>query len=182
MLWFCSWGIWYRNIIFCSLCMLSVCVCVNFTYFLLLFENRRHISTKLDLKKIMYFFCSIFVWFLFLDFGLRFVDRSANESGEVEFYKNGTWNALCIHTRSGGPQDPFIVDVICRQLGLPTWVKYKMHEYILLLLLKLISLYLQVICISICMYWWILCKDKMLTMFLWVKVHMIMKTFRFYPI
>ncbi|XP_048726962.2 uncharacterized protein LOC125645465 isoform X2 [Ostrea edulis] len=54
------------------------------------------------------------------EFGLRFVDRSANDSGEVEFYTNGTWNTLCISTRSGGSQDTFIVNVICRQLGLPT--------------------------------------------------------------
>ncbi|XP_048726961.2 uncharacterized protein LOC125645464 isoform X2 [Ostrea edulis] len=48
-------------------------------------------------------------------FGLRFADRAANDTGEVEFYNNGTWNALCI-MRSSNTE---IVDVICRQLGLP---------------------------------------------------------------
>ncbi|XP_048726964.2 uncharacterized protein LOC125645466 isoform X2 [Ostrea edulis] len=48
-------------------------------------------------------------------FGLRFADRAANDTGEVEFYNNGTWNALCIMRLSNTE----IVDVICRQLGLP---------------------------------------------------------------
>ncbi|XP_052705082.1 uncharacterized protein LOC128180917 isoform X1 [Crassostrea angulata] len=55
-----------------------------------------------------------------VDFGLRFINnRSVAESGEVEFYRNGTWNPLCFGRTSSqnilGTQD-----VICRQLSLPT--------------------------------------------------------------
>jgi hypothetical protein len=109
-------------------CCLSACVSTwHICYF---FSRTVDIFQPNLIKKIIYFSVRfLLVWF-FLDFGLRFVDRSANQSGEVEFYKNGTWNALCTHTRSGGPQGPFIVDVICRQLGLPTWVKQNETKYI----------------------------------------------------
>ncbi|XP_061166783.1 multiple epidermal growth factor-like domains protein 10 [Saccostrea echinata] len=53
------------------------------------------------------------------DFGLRFIERSAKDRGEVEFYSNGTWNALCILSSRPSEINYNVLNVICRQLGLP---------------------------------------------------------------
>ncbi|XP_062599076.1 multiple epidermal growth factor-like domains protein 10, partial [Saccostrea cucullata] len=54
------------------------------------------------------------------DFGLRFMDRSAVDKGEVEFYSNGTWNPLCLWYSNPSGNNVFsVLNVICRQLGLP---------------------------------------------------------------
>lgn len=58
----------------------------------------------------------------FSDFGLRFItNRSVAESGEVEFYRNGTWNPLCFG-RTSSQSILGLQDVICRQLSFPTLV------------------------------------------------------------